>query len=52
MPELKPLDIDDLKKMLGERDIIIEQFMRALTRLEASKNEAADAAKEPEGAPE
>lgn len=45
MPELKPLDVDDLKRMLGEKDILVEQLSQAIERLEAEL-----AKKEPEAA--
>ena len=42
--ELKPLDINDLKRMLGEKEIHIEQLTQAIYQLE---QEPADKPKEP-----
>jgi hypothetical protein len=44
--ELQPLGIEDLKRMLGEKDIIIEQLTQAILRQEAGKA-AREAAEKP-----
>lgn len=45
--ELQPLDINDLKQMLGEKDILIEQLRQAASRLEAEVKKLAPEVKEP-----
>ena len=37
--ELKPLDINDLKRMLGEKDILIEQLTQAIYQLEQEQKD-------------
>lgn len=37
MPPLPPLSVDDLLRMLGERDVRIEQLARLVARLQAER---------------
>lgn len=39
-PPLPPLSVDDLLRMIGERDVRIEQLARLLARLQAERQAA------------